>query len=63
MCLSVLYLYYLPVDSHHQHKPKAEVSDLISVPSDFPGPSQWQLPEQSLKTVVLKNLLALDHSG
>jgi hypothetical protein len=33
------YLYYHPVDSHHQHKPAANVFHLISVPSGLPGPS------------------------
>jgi hypothetical protein len=38
--VSVLwYLCYLPVDSHHLHRPAADVSHLISVPPSFPGPS------------------------
>jgi hypothetical protein len=37
--LSLQYLCYLPVDSHHRHKPEADVSHSISVPPDFPRPS------------------------
>jgi hypothetical protein len=37
--LCVLHNIYLPIDLHHQHRPTADVSHLISVPSDFPGPS------------------------
>jgi hypothetical protein len=29
----------LKADSHHQHRPTADVSHLISVPPGFPGPS------------------------
>jgi hypothetical protein len=36
---SLSHLYYLSVDSHHQHRPEADVSHLISVPPGFPGPS------------------------
>jgi hypothetical protein len=39
MCHYLWYLCYLPVDSHHQHKPEADVSHSISVPPGFPGPS------------------------
>jgi hypothetical protein len=30
------YLYYLPVDSLHQHRTAADVPHLISVPPGFP---------------------------
>jgi hypothetical protein len=40
-----------------------QVSHLVSVPPGFPGPSYWHILEQSLKAVVLKHLLVLDHSG
>jgi hypothetical protein len=33
------YLHYLPADSHHQHKPEADVFHSISVPPGFPGRS------------------------
>jgi hypothetical protein len=37
LCFSFWYIYYHPVDSHHQHRPAADVSHLISVPPSFPG--------------------------
>jgi hypothetical protein len=39
LCFSLLYLCYHPVDSHHQHRPTADVSHSISLPPGFPGPS------------------------
>jgi hypothetical protein len=35
---SLWYVFYLPVDLHHQHRPAADVTHLISVPPGFPGP-------------------------
>jgi hypothetical protein len=59
---SLQYLCYLPVDSHHQHKPEADVSFSISVPPGFPGPSEWH-SDNDLMAVVIKYLLVLDHFG
>jgi hypothetical protein len=39
LCFSLLYLYYLTVDLHHQHRPTADVFHLISTPTGLPGPS------------------------
>jgi hypothetical protein len=40
VCFSLWYLYYQPVDSHHQHRRTTDMSHLISVPPGFQGPSQ-----------------------
>jgi hypothetical protein len=34
-CVSLWYLCYLPVDSHHQHRPTADASHLLSVSLGF----------------------------
>jgi hypothetical protein len=34
MCFSLWYLCYHPVDSHHHHRPTADVSHLIAVPPE-----------------------------
>jgi hypothetical protein len=35
------------VDSRHQHRAAADMSHLISVPPDFPRPSQWHIIQRS----------------
>jgi hypothetical protein len=50
---------HLPIDLH-QHRPTADVSNLISVPRNFPHPSQWHILKQIWKAVVLKHPLVLD---
>jgi hypothetical protein len=42
-----LYGIYLPVDSHHQHNPEADVSHSISVPPSFPVPSYGHILQLS----------------
>jgi hypothetical protein len=51
----------LTIDLHQQHGPSADVSYLISVPPDFPGPYLLAYSETKLKGNGLKIILVLDH--
>jgi hypothetical protein len=62
VCFYLWCLYYHPEESHHPHKPTADVSHLVSEPLGFPGPFSWHFLKQSLKAMALKHLLVLDHS-
>jgi hypothetical protein len=54
VCFSLWYLYYRPVDSHHQHRPTADASHLIPVPPGFPGkPLQIFVSETLLKVTEI----------
>jgi hypothetical protein len=48
--------YYHQADSHHQYRPAADVSCLISVPPGFPGPSWWHILKHSWKSIWRGNL-------